>query len=270
MEAGTIETDTIEANIIAASIDDAGEDESDVGAGGKRAHPLLEIQQLDTEAEQLQHRRDHLSQREDLRAAQTERNELLKQIGDVDLMRVEVLTRQKRLEDEAAIIQARADKDDNRLYSGEVTAIRDLQALQEEIAGLRSRQGLLEERAIEALVEAEDLTERAESLGAQRAASDERTTVLQAELEVAETDIDEHLAVLAGARAQAAAQADAAAVAKYERLRQTFGPSTAVPFDSSSGCGCPHQMPAVEVARIKRCTEGEVLDCAECGRLVLR
>ena len=270
IEADTIEAGAVGVNIIAANIDEPGEDESEVAAGDERPHPLLEIQQSDTEAEQLQHRRDNLPQREDLRAARAARSELLKQIGTVDLQRVEVLTRQKRLEDEAAIIQAKADKDDNRLYSGEVTAIRDLQALQDEIKGLRSRQGLLEERAIEALVEAEDLTERSESLDAQRAASDERTTVLQAELEVAETDIDEQLAVLAGARARAAARADAAAVAKYERLRQTFGPSTAVPFDPSSGCGCPHQMPAVEVARIKRCAEGEVLDCAECGRLVLR
>ena len=42
------------------------------------------------------------------------------------------------------------------------------------------------------------------------------------------------------------------------------------PSIPSSGCGCPDHMPNVEVARIKRCTKGEVLDCAECGRLVLR
>ncbi|MXZ95521.1 MAG: hypothetical protein F4Y99_06280 [Acidimicrobiaceae bacterium] len=181
-----------------------------------------------------------------------------------------MLTRQKRLEDEAAIIQAKADKDDNRLYSGEITAIRDLQALQDEIAGLRSRQGVLEERAIEALVEAEELSGQAEALEAQRAAGDEKVTVLEAELAATEASIDEQLAALSSTRTEAAARAEASSVATYERLRQTFGPSTAVPFDPSSGCGCPQQMPAVEVARIKRCAEGEVLDCAECGRLVLR
>ena len=135
---------------------------------------------------------------------------------------------------------------------------------------MRSRQGLLEERAIEALVEAEELSEQASSLEAQRAGSDERVTVLEAELASAESAIDEQLADLATARAEAAARAEDGAVAMYERLRETFGPSTAVSFDPSSGCGCPHQMPAVEVARIKRCAEGDVLDCAECGRLVLR
>lgn len=247
--------------------DEATDNSGDSSAG---VHPLLAIQQFDTETEQLQHRRVNLAQRQDLSAARAEQVELQRQIDTVALQRIEVLTRQKRLEDEASIIQAKADTDDNRLYSGEITAIRDLQALQDEIAGLRSRQGMLEERAIEALMEAEELSEKADSLEAQRSVSDERVTVLEAELASAEAAIDEQLAALSAGRVEVTAVADAAAVAKYERMRQTFGPSTAVPFDPSSGCGCPHQMPAIEVARIKRCAEGDVLDCAECGRLVLR
>ncbi len=238
--------------------------------GEERIHPLLEIQRLDTEAEQLQHRRTNLPQRQDLAAIRAEQSEMKRQIDTVALQRIEVLTRQKRLEDEAATIQAKADVDDNRLYSGEITGIRDLQALQDEIAGLRSRQGTLEDSAIEALMEAEELTEQAEALAEQRRVDDERITVLEAELASAEAAIDEQLAALLVTRAEAAATAETAAVAKYERMREMFGPSTAVAFDPSSGCGCPHHMPAVEVARIKRCDEGDMLDCAECGRLVLR
>ena len=253
----------------AAPLDEGTPDDSN-GESAESVHPLLAIQEIDTETEQLQHRRAILPLRGDLAAVRSEQRELQQQIDTVGLQRIEVLTRQNRLEDEAAIIQAKADKDDNRLYSGEITAIRDLQALQDEIAGLRSRQGVLEERAIEALLEAEELSSRAETLEEQLAVGDERVTVLEAELAATEASIDEQLAALSGNRTTAAARAEASAVAKYERLRQTFGPSTAVPFDPSSGCGCPQQMPAVEVARIKRCAEGEVLDCAECGRLVLR
>ena len=243
--------------------DDSAESEENV-------HPLLSIQRIDTETEQLQHRRATLPLRQDLSAARARRSELRRQIDTVGLQRIEVLTRQKRLEDEAAIIRAKADIDDNRLYSGEITAIRDLQALQGEVTGLRSRQGVLEERAIEALMEAEELSGQADSLEAQRVAGNERVTVLEAELASAESGIDGQIAALSAARSVVTAQAPASAVDTYERLRQTFGPSTAVPFDPSSGCGCPHQMPAAEVSRIKRRAEGEVLDCAECGRLVLR
>ena len=247
--------------------DQAGDDS---GESEKKLHPLLEIQRIDTETEQLQHRRATLPLRQDLSAARARQSELRRQIDTVGLQRIEVLTRQKRLEDEAAIIQAKADIDDNRLYSGEITAIRDLQALQDEVTGLRARQGVLEERAIEALIEAEELSGQADSLEAQRVDGNERVTVLEAELVSAESAIDEQIAALSAARVGVAARAEASAIDAYERLRQTFGPSTAVSFDPSSGCGCPHQMPAIEVSRIKRRAEGEVLDCAECGRLVLR
>ena len=251
-----------------ASRDDETADEGDQAA--ESVHPLLEIQEIDTETEQLQHRQATLGVRKDLDRARSEQRERQRQIDTVALQRLEVLTRQKRLEDEAAIIEAKADVDDNRLYSGEITAIRDLQALQDEIAGLRSRQGVLEERAIEALMEAEELSGQAEALEEQRAACDEKVTVLEAELAAEEAAIDEQMATLSTMRTEVAARIEASVVAEYERLRQTFGPSTAVAFDPSSGCGCPQQMPAVEVARIKRCAEGEVLDCAECERLVLR
>ena len=253
----------------AASLDDEAPDDNN-DEPSKSVHPLLAIQEIDTETEQLQHRRATLVVRKDLDAARSEQRERQRQIDTVALQRIEVLTRQKRLEDEAAIIQAKADVDDNRLYSGEITAIRDLQALQDEIAGLRSRQGVLEERAIEALMEADELSGQAEALEEQRAAGDEKVTVLEAELAAEEAAIDEQLATLSTTRTEVAARIEASAVDGYERLRLTFGPSTAVTFDPSSGCGCPQQMPAIEVARIKRCAEGEMLDCAECGRLVLR
>ncbi len=234
-------------------------------------HPLLEIQEIDTETEQLLHRRATLAVRRDLDVARLQRRELQQGLDTLGAQRIEVLTRQKRLEDEAAIIGAKADVDDNRLYSGEITAIRDLKALQDEIAGLRSRQGVLEERAIEALMEAEELAGQAEALEEQRAAADERVTVLEAEVAAAEAALHEQLAALSTKRIEVAARIESpTVVAGYERLRETFGPSAAVPFDPSSGCGCPEQMPAVEVARIKRCAEGEVLNCAECGRIVLR
>ena len=237
---------------------------------GESPHPLLEIQRLDTETEQLQHRRSTLPQRRELDAVQAERAERQTELDATNGRRIEVLTRQKRLEQEAAIIEARADTDETRLYSGEVRGIRDLQALQEEVAGLRSRQGHLEDQSIEALLQAEELESRAESLKAELDRSEERVTVLTAELASAEADIDSRLDAARQARSREAAQLEASALSSYERLRQGFGPSTAVEFDPSSGCGCPQQMPAVEVSRIKRCPEGSVESCSECGRLVIR
>ncbi len=246
--------------------DDADDADYDIGA----VHPLLEVQRLDTETEQLQHRRDTLPARRDLDEAVAASETLRAKLDGVAAERLEVLVRHKRLEQEAAIVEAKADTDDNRLYSGEVRGIRDLQALQEEVAGLRSRQGHLEDQAIAALIEAEELEEAASALRAELEVCDQRVTVLQAEVASAEAEIDEQINAARAARADSAAQLGTSTLDAYDRLRGAFGPSTAVEFDPSSGCGCPSQMPAAEVARIKRCPQGAVEGCSECGRLVIR
>lgn len=243
---------------------------TDGGAVTGGDHALLEVQRLDIEVGQLRYRRDNLEVRADLNRAQTEQSRQQRLIDAVALERVEAVTRQKRLEDEAAIVAARADRDDNRLYSGEIQSLRDLQALQDEIAGLRSRQSDLEDKAIEALEESERLDEQMSELEAARAGADREVGELSARLEAAEAEIDNRLAAVAEARAAAAAGIDPGLLARYERLRPVFGNSAAVSFDPARGCGCPSAMPAVEVDRVKRCPPGSVLDCEECGRIVLR
>lgn len=233
-------------------------------------HALLEVQRLDIEAGQLRYRRDNLEVRDDLGRARAEQARQQGLIDAVALERVEAVTRQKRLEDEAAIVAARADRDDNRLYSGEIQSLRDLQALQDEIAGLRSRQSDLEDRVIEVMETAEKLNEQMSELEEARAAADREVSELSARLEEAEAEIDGRLGAVAEARAQAAAGIDSGLLARYERLLPVFESSTAVSFDPARGCGCPSAMPAVEVDRVKRCPPGSVLECEECGRIVLR
>ena len=234
------------------------------------AHPLLDIQRLDTEADQHRYRRDNLAERPELDQARAELSRQQQRIDATALERVEAVTRHKRLEDEAAIVEAKADRDDNRLYSGEIQSLRDLRALQDEIAGLRSRQSDLEDRAIEAIEEAEKLDEQMSELEEARAAADREAGELSARLQEAEAGIDDQLEAVAEARARAAADTDPDLLARYERLRPVFGSSTAVSFDPAGGCGCPSAMPAVEFDRVKRCPPGSVLDCEECGRIVLR
>jgi len=235
-----------------------------------RPEAIIDVQLLDTELDQLRHRRLNLEQRPLLDAALAEQAEHQQEIDVIAIQRVEVATRQKRFEDEAAIVSARADEDDSRLYSGEVQGLKELQALQDEIAGLRSRQGDLEEKALETMVEADELGGRIRQREAGRADVDERITVLTAEIEVAEASIDTESERVRGERDRAAADVDPDVMQRYQDMHPTFGSATAVRFDESSGCMCPSTMPAVEADRVKRCAPGSILDCEECGRIVFR
>ena len=207
---------------------------------------------------------------EDLAAAQAEQARRQQAIDEVAARRARALVRQKRLEVEAGVLEASGDAKDARLYSGEIRGIRDLEVLQSEIEGLRSRQSALEDQAIEALILIDDLSGEADALEAERSSAAERATILEAELAAVEAEIDERAAAAAAARDSAAAALDPEVLARYVRLRERFGHSTAVSFDPVRGCDCPSLMPMAEISRMSRCEPGSVLDCAECGRLVLR
>lgn len=231
---------------------------------------LLDIQRLDVAADQLRHRRINLEERAALEQALADQKAEQDRIDEVAAARVEVATRQRRLEDEAQIVATKVDADEAKLYGGDVTGLKDLEALQHEIATLRERQGGFEDQALEAMEEAEELANRIAELEAARESSDQRVSALEAEISVLETEIDAELERLVADRAGRVADVDASLLADYERLRPAFGAATAVQFDGSKCVGCPSIMPAMEVDRLKHLDGTDPASCTECGRIVLR
>jgi predicted nucleic acid-binding Zn-ribbon protein len=229
---------------------------------------LLDIQHLDTEAEQLRHRHVNFPERAARDGAIAERVRLAGEIDAIGVARLEVSSRQKRFEDEAQIFSSKADEDDKRLYSGDV-GMKGLQPLQDEIKGLRERQGGLEDQALEAMEESEGLATRLEETQVAHAATEEQITVLEAEIASIEDEIATQLGEVATQRAAAAAAVDPADLAEYERLRPGMGSATVVRFDGGNCVGCPSTMPAMELDRMKHAEAGSVLSCNECGRIVL-
>jgi len=234
------------------------------------ADALLDLQALDVETRQLNHRRAALEQRAKLDDALAEQARRQGEIDTVAAARLEVSNRQKKAEAEAQMVSDKADVDESKLYGGEVTGLKDLEALQHEIAMLRERQGSFEDVALEAMMEAEELQERVAALERARTSIDEVITGLRGEIAEAEAEIDAQLADVAAKRVEVAAAVAPELVAEYERREPAFGASTVVRFDGSNCTGCPSSMPAMEVDRIKHLDGDVPVDCQECGRIVLR
>ena len=234
------------------------------------AYALLDLQALDVETRQLNHRRAALEQRAKLDDALAEQARRQGEIDTVAAARLEVSNRQKKAEAEAQMVSDKADVDESKLYGGEVTGLKDLEALQHEIAMLRERQGSFEDVALEAMMEAEELQERVAALERARTSIDEVITGLRREIAEAEAEIDAQLADVAAKRVEVAAAVAPELVAEYERREPAFGASTVVRFDGSNCTGCPSSMPAMEVDRIKHLDGDVPVDCQECGRIVLR
>ncbi len=231
---------------------------------------LLDIQRLDVAADQLRHRRSNLEQRAALEQALADQRVEQNRIDEVAASRVDVTSRQRRLEGEAQIISSKADADEAKLYGGEVTGLRDLEALQHEIATLRERQSGFEDQVLEAMEKSEELSTLLAELGAASESTGQRVSVLEAEIGVVEAEIETELEQLATDRALKVAEIDDALLAEYERLRPAFGAATVVLFDRSKCVGCPSIMPAMEVDRLKHLDGTDPASCNECGRIVLR
>lgn len=230
---------------------------------------LAQIQSIDVESKQLAHRRKTLEERSLLTEAEAKRATEQKIIDEVAGARVEAATRQRRLEDEAQIVATRATEDVARLYSGEITGMKDLQALQDEIAGLKSRQESIEDDALVAMEEADSLGHRVADMEQSCAGLDQQVTVLTAEIAASETDIDGQLSELVERRESEVAELDPAMLADYDQLRPLFGSATVVRFNGRKCVGCPSVMPSMEIDRLKHTESGALEHCNECGRIVI-
>ncbi|MPY93132.1 MAG: hypothetical protein GEV08_08710 [Acidimicrobiia bacterium] len=229
---------------------------------------LLTVQAEDNAAETGERRLRALPERAALDACQRDLDALDAELAELSAPRNEIERRMKRLEDEAGGLRATAHEAEATMYSGRVSALRELQALQEEVTSFNRRASLLEDEVLELMVDIEGRREGEAALNARREVLE--AAARGATVALAEAEAREHaeLGEVAARRAAAAASVPAEALAEYEGQRPAFGFATVVRLVGARCEGCPLAIPAVEADRIRRSEPG-MATCGECGRLVL-
>src|SRR5690606_20553253 len=109
---------------------------------------LLAVQEHDTAADQLEHRKASLPARAELQQVMDDLAALESRGAEVEAQRHELARHQQRLEDEIASLAQKAEQHDKALYGGTISNPRELQAMQDEIAALRRRIGQLEDQEL--------------------------------------------------------------------------------------------------------------------------
>lgn len=235
-----------------------------------RWDPLLAVQEHDTTADQLEHRRRTLPARASLERAMAELKDHEVTMSEVEARRHELGRSQQRLEDEIASLRAKAEEHDRTLYSGTVTGARELQALQDEIAALGRRASTLEDQVLEIMEQAEPVDAELAVVTRTRDELDERAASLRAEIAEAEVEIDEELASVRAEREQLVSSVEPELMVEYERLRPHVGGIAIAPLVNGHCGGCHLALSAVELDRIKKLPDEELVHCEECGRLLAR
>ncbi|MDZ7677055.1 MAG: C4-type zinc ribbon domain-containing protein [Acidimicrobiales bacterium] len=230
---------------------------------------LLEVQELDTRIDQLRHRRDHLPERDELSEIAAAERDLDTRRREVDDQAAALARSQKRIEDELASVEAKRAEADKRLYSGTVTAPRELQALQDEVSSLGRRTSELEDELLEVLTETEPVDEARAALDAEASTLAGRRSSVEAQLEDAEREVSAELSEVTAAREAASAEVPAETLQDYEARRKHLGGIAIARLHGTSCGGCHLTLSAVEIDRIRKLPPDEPATCEECGRMLV-
>ena len=230
---------------------------------------LLAVQDHDTVIDQLRHRRATLPERAELAALEQQASEVTNRLTEASGQRDEVAGRQSELEASIAASEARIAQIDKRMYSGEVSSSRDLQAMGDEIASLKRRCSMLEDKTLETMEEREPLDAEVVRLEGELAAIDERSAVLRVRIAEAEVVIDAEIEKERQVREDLAQGLPTELADQYERLRSKLGGVGAARVVNGSCTGCHLSLPAMEIDRIKRASPDALVFCDQCGRILV-
>ena len=233
-------------------------------------HDLLRVQEHDTAADQLRHRRQTLPERAELKAVEDELARLEAAAADVGARAAEANRAQRRLEDELSLLEATMTELDAKLYSGAVKVPRELQAMQAEAEAMRARRAALEDEVLEAMEVKEPLDEEVAALERRRNELDADGARLRAALAEAEAAVERELAAVLDARKEAAASVPADMADRYERLRARLDGVGAAPLVNGRCGGCHLALPATEVDRLRKLPPDTLVTCEQCERILVR
>ena len=180
-----------------------------------------------------------------------------------------VLADERRLDDEARSIGAKADDADKQLYSGSTNSPRELQAMQADVEMLRRQRSDLEDQELEVM-------EARETLDGEMAALDADAAVLTADVErllgliaVAEGEIDAELAEEDAAWATQAASISESLLADYQRRRAQNKGAGAARLVGTSCTACHLSIPSTEAEQIRKSDGATVAYCDNCGAILV-
>jgi predicted nucleic acid-binding Zn-ribbon protein len=231
---------------------------------------LLEVQDRDLALDRLRVRRAGLPERAELASVEERVAAIDAKQSAARGRRQELASRQADLEGEVAGSTERIAVIERRLYGGEVSASRELQAMSEEVKSLERRRSQLEDRIVEIMEESEPVDEELSALEGDRSGLEAEAGRLRAAIAEAEGVIDAEAAAESEARAGLATGLPADLTATYERLRTRLGGIGAARLVNGSCGGCHLSLPSAELDRVRKAPPDAVLTCEQCGRILVR
>jgi predicted nucleic acid-binding Zn-ribbon protein len=228
---------------------------------------LLDLQALDTKLSQLDHKAKNLPELATLAELGKQRDAARSTASDQRGVREDVQLELKRLESDVTVVEARIARDAERLATS--SSVKDVAALEQELAALKKRQFDLEEIELSVM-------ERLEEADSILAATTEALADIDAKVAVATAARDEALGVINAERSEAGAsrqviqgQVPADLYALYEKQRSRYGTGASLlRYGVSSATGV--KLLENEMQEIRAASPDEVIMCASSDAILVR
>jgi predicted nucleic acid-binding Zn-ribbon protein len=230
---------------------------------------LLDLAELDSVLDRLAHRRRTLPELAEVDDLTKRLAQLATQVIAAETEASDLGREQSKAEADVDTVRMRADRDQKRLDSGQVSSPKDLANLQSEIASLQRRQGDLEEVVLEIMERREVADERVRRLSAERDEVAAARAAAETRRDAALAEIDKEQGEVQGRRATTAEDIPADLLALYEKLRGQYGVGAAM-LRAGRCQGCKVTLSVADVNRLRAAPPDEVPRCEECRRILVR
>jgi predicted nucleic acid-binding Zn-ribbon protein len=231
---------------------------------------LLDLQALDTKLDQLAHRRKSLPEIAELEKLAADHSRLRDAEVAASTQASDLEQQRERADKDVELVRARKDRDRKRLGAGQVSAARELESLQSEIASLERRQSELEEIELEIMEKLEAAQEEASRLATERDDVGRRARDVQTNRDAAWQEIDAEAAGTKAERDAAAGEIPDDLLGLYEKARANGHGVGAAAIRQRRCEGCRLELDPVTLNSIRAAAPEAIVRCEECRRILVR
>jgi hypothetical protein len=231
---------------------------------------LLDLQAVDARLDQIAHQRRTLPEHQEVAELERRTAGLRDRIVAGQAETSDLRRAQTKADLDVEQVRARASRDQALLDSGRITASKELESLQHELASLARRQGELEDIELEIMESLEGATASLDSLTRELADVDSELGTVTATRDDQLADLDGDGALASGERARLLVGLPADLLALYEKLRVDHNGVGAAALRQRRCEGCRIELTPVDIGRIREAAQDEVLRCEECRRILIR
>jgi uncharacterized protein len=228
---------------------------------------LLDLQALDLRLRQLQHRASALPELKELQDLATAAVELRGRLSAATGAWEDNQTEIGRLESDVALVEQREQRDRDRLQT--TSSVKDVQALEAELASLARRRGDLEDVELGLMEQAEGLRAELDAVQAEHGAQQARVAAAETARDAALAAIAEERQQVTGERERMAAGLPEDLVALYEKQRERYGMGASLlraRVTSASGVALTES----DLAQIRRAAPDAVILCPDSQAILVR